>query len=331
MRIVVDAHGGDNAPLEIIKGCLLAVKELKNITILLVGRKNELLQVMADNGLPTDQFEIVDAPDVLTMEDEPTSVLKEKQYSSMAVAFRMLKEDKADAFVSAGNSGAVLVGATLLVKRIRGIKRAALGAVMPSTDGPYMMLDCGANVECKPEYLDQFAMMGSLYMKACLGIEKPRVALLNNGTEECKGPELQQQAYQLLKNNESINFIGNIEGREVPLGGCDVVVSDGFAGNIALKVSEGWGKMFSGVLKGMLTKNLKSKLAALLIMDEIQAFRKKMDYKEYGGAPLLGISKPVIKAHGSSDAKAFKNAIRQACTFAESNMILEIEKYLTKE
>ncbi len=331
MRIVVDAHGGDNAPLEIIKGCCMAVDELKDISILLVGRKNELQQIMADNGLPTNKVEIVDAPDVLTMEDEPTSVLREKQYSSMAVAFKLLKEDKADAFVSAGNSGAVLVGATLLVKRIRGIKRAALGAVMPSAKGPYIMLDCGANVECKPEYLDQFATMGSIYMKSCLQIDNPRVALLNNGTEECKGPELQQQTYQLLKKNPYINFIGNIEGREVPLGGSDVVVADGFGGNLTLKVSEGWGKLISGALKGMLTKNLKSKLAALLIMGEVNAFRKMMDYKEYGGAPLLGISKPVIKAHGSSDAKAFKNAIRQARTFAESNMILEIEKSLAAE
>ncbi len=330
MRIVVDAHGGDNAPLEIIKGCCLAVKELEDISILLVGRKNELQQVMTKNGLPATNIEIVDAPDILTMEDDPTSVLKEKQYSSMAVAFKLLKEDKADAFVSAGNSGAVLVGATLLVKRIRGIKRAALGAVMPSTKGPYIMLDCGANVECKPEYLDQFGMMGSIYMNRCLGIENPRVALLNNGTEECKGPDLQKQSYQLLKENKNINFIGNIEGREVPLGGSDVVVADGFSGNITLKVSEGWGKLISGALKEMLTKNLKSKLAALLIMSEINAFRKRFDYKEYGGAPLLGICKPVIKAHGSSDAKAFKNAIRQACTFAESGMIREIEKSLAE-
>jgi len=331
MRIVVDAHGGDNAPFEIIKGCCMAIDELKDISILLVGRKNELQEIMTKNGLPATGIEIVDAPDVLTMEDEPTSVLKEKQYSSMAVAFKLLKEDKADAFVSAGNSGAVLVGATLLVKRIRGIKRAALGAVMPSTIGPYIMLDCGANVECKPEYLDQFAMMGSLYMKSCLGIENPRVALLNNGTEECKGPELQKQAYQLMKENKSINFIGNIEGREVPLGGSDVVVADGFSGNITLKVSEGWGKLISGSLKEMLTKNLKTKLGALLIMSEINAFRKKLDYKEYGGAPLLGISKPVIKAHGSSDAKAFKNAIRQATTFAKSGMIREIENALSAE
>jgi glycerol-3-phosphate acyltransferase PlsX len=331
MRVVVDAHGGDNAPLEIIKGCCLAVEENQDLSILLVGRKNELLDIISQNGIPTNRFEIIDAPDILTMEDDPTSVLKEKQYSSMAVAFRLLKEEKADAFVSAGNSGAVLVGATLLIKRIRGIKRAALAAVMPSIAGPYMMLDCGANVECKPEYLDQFATMGSLYMQSCLGIESPRVALLNNGTEECKGPDLQKQAHQLMKDNENINFIGNIEGRELPLGGCDVVVADGFGGNLILKNSEGWGKFISITLKSLLTKNFKSKLAALLIMDQINDFRQKMDYKEYGGAPLLGISKPVIKAHGSSDAKAFKNAIRQARIFAESGMIQKIEESLQKE
>ncbi len=331
MRIIVDAHGGDHAPLEIIKGCLLAVKEIKDLAILLVGRKNELMAVMTQNGLPTDCFELVDAPDILTMEDAPTAILKEKQYSSMAVAFRLLKEDKADAFVSAGNSGAVLVGATMLIKRIRGIKRAALGAVMPSLNGPYILLDCGANVECKPEYLEQFGLMGSLYMQSCLQIPTPRVALLNNGAEAHKGTELQQAAFQLLKENKAIHFTGNIEGRDIPLGGCDVVVADGFSGNIALKISEGWGKMFSASLKEMLTKNWKSKLGALLILDQIRAYRKKMDYKEYGGAPLLGVTKPVIKAHGSSDALAFKSAIRQACVFADSGMIRTIEKDLGKE
>ncbi len=331
MRIVVDAHGGDNAPFEIIKGCCLAIKELKDISILLVGRKNELQQIIADNGLPSTGIEIIDAPDILTMEDDPTSVLKEKQYSSMAIAFRLLKEDKADAFVSAGNSGAILVGATLLVKRIRGIKRAALGAVMPSIEGPYILLDCGANVECKPEYLDQFATMGSLYMKSCLQIENPRVGLLNNGTEECKGTELHQQAHALMKANQNINFIGNIEGRDVPLGGSDVVVADGFSGNVTLKVSEGWGKFISLSLNQMFRKSLKTKLAYLLLKGQVNSFRQKMNYKEYGGAPLLGISKPVIKAHGSSDAGAFKNAIRQAQKFAESGMIREIEESLKQE
>ena len=328
MRIVVDAHGGDHAPLEIIKGCCLAAEEMNDLSIFLVGRKNELIQHISDQGLPADRFEIIDAPDIITMDDEPTSVLKEKQYSSMAVAFRFLKEDKADAFVSAGNSGALLVGATLLIKRIRGIKRAALGAVMPSLEGPYIMLDCGANVECKPEYLHQFGMMGSIYMKNCLKIEEPRVGLLNNGVEETKGTDLQKQAFQLLRNDPALRFIGNIEGREVPLGGADVVVADGFSGNIALKISEGWGKLFSVSLKEMFTKNARSKLSAAMVMNEIKAFRKKMDYKEYGGAPLLGVTKPVIKAHGSSDAVAFKNAIRQATAFAESNLIGSIEKYL---
>ncbi len=331
MKVVVDAHGGDNAPLEIIKGCAMAIEELKNIEILLVGQKETLEKIIAEHHINTAGIELLDAPDIITMEDDPTSVLKEKKESSMAVAFNVLKRGDADAFVSAGNSGAVLVGATLLVKRIKGIKRAALGAVMPSVKGPYMMLDCGANVECKPEYLEQFAMMGSIYMKSCLNIKEPRVALLNNGAEACKGTELHQQAYRLMKENKSIHFLGNIEGRDVPLGGSDVVVADGFSGNIALKISEGWGKMFATTLKGMFTETVLSKIGALFLMRQIESFRKLMDYKEYGGAPLLGIQKPVIKAHGSSDAKAIKNAIRQAQTFAESNMIQEIEKNLAGE
>ncbi len=330
MKVVVDAHGGDHAPLEIIKGCVMALKELKNLEILLVGQEEKLKELIREHNVSTEGIEILNAPDLITMEDDPTSVLKEKKDSSMVVAFRALKDGLADAFVSAGNSGAVLVGATLLVKRIKGIKRAALGAVMPSTSGPYIMLDCGANVECKPEYLDQFGMMGSIYMKSCLNVQNPRVALLNNGAEACKGTELHQQAYQLMKENKSINFIGNIEGRDAPLGGSDVVVADGFSGNIALKVSEGWGKMISASLKEMFTQSLLTKIGALFLMKQIKKFRKSMDYKEYGGAPLLGIQKPVIKAHGSSDAKAIKNAIRQALTFAESNMIQEIEKNLAQ-
>ncbi len=331
MKVVVDAHGGDNAPLEIIKGSIMALQEHKNLEILLVGQKDNLQKIIKEHNLNTNGIEILDAPDIITMEDDPTAVLKEKKDCSMAVAFKALKEGTADAFVSAGNSGAVLVGATLLVKRIKGIKRAALGAVMPSVTGPYIMLDCGANVECKPEYLDQFAMMGSIYMKSCLKVKNPRVALLNNGAEACKGTELHQQAYQLMAENKSINFLGNIEGRDVPLGGSDVVVADGFSGNIALKISEGWGKMISASLKDMFTKSLLTKIGALFLMQQIKSFKKSMDYKEYGGAPLLGIQKPVIKAHGSSDAKAIKNAIRQAITFAESNMIQEIEHNLIKE
>ncbi len=331
MKVVVDAHGGDNAPLEIIKGCAMAIDELDNLEILLVGQKEILEKIIQDHNINTTGMEILHAPDLITMEDEPTSILKEKKDSSMAVAFKALKDGMADALVSAGNSGAVLVGATLLVKRIKGIKRAALGAVMPSVKGPYIMLDCGANVECKPEYLEQFAMMGSIYMKSCLNIKEPRVALLNNGAEACKGTELHQQAYQLMKENKFIHFLGNIEGRDVPLGGSDVVVADGFSGNIALKISEGWGKMISSSMKEMFTKTFLSKIGALLLMRQIKAFRQMMDYKEYGGAPLLGIQKPVIKAHGSSDAKAIKNAIRQALTFAKSNMIQEIEKNLAQE
>lgn len=329
MKIAVDAHGGDNAPLEIIKGCRLAVDEL-NAQIVLVGKKDTIVQVMSDNNISDTGIEIVNAEEVITMEDDPTSVIKTKKDSSMAVAFKLLKDDVCDAFVSAGNSGAVLVGATMIVKRIRGVKRATLASVFPSDTGPLMLADCGANVICKPEYIEQFAIMGTEYMKYVHKIENPKVGLLNNGAEEHKGQELHQQAYQLMKESD-INFIGNVEGRDLAMGGCDVVVADGFSGNIALKTYEGVGKMMANGIKGIFKKNLITKIGAIFVLKQLNDFKKKFDYKEYGGAPLLGISKPVIKAHGSSDAKAIKNAIRQAITFHDSGMIKVIEDKLSKE
>ncbi len=327
MKVVVDAYGGDNAPLEIVKGCANAVKEL-DVEILLVGKKSELLKIMSDNSIPQTGIEILDAPGVLTMEDEPTSVIKDKKDSSMAMAFYALRDGKADAFVSAGNSGAILVGATMIVKRIRSVKRAALAVIMPTQGGPCMLLDSGANVECKPEYLEQFGLMGSIYMDRILGIKSPRIGLLNNGSESHKGLPLQVEAYKLLSDNQSINFVGNVEGRDIPFGKCDVAVADGFTGNIALKLFEGLGKMFSNSIKGIFKKNILTKIGALFVIKGINEFKKTMDYTEYGGAPLLGISKPVIKAHGSSNAKAIKNAIRQAIQFSGSGMIEAIEKNL---
>lgn len=329
MKIAVDAHGGDNAPLEIVKGCYLAKKEL-GAEITLVGRESEILSIMESEGINKDEFEIVGADVVLTMEDEPTSVIKSKKDSSMAVAFSLLKDGKCDAFVSAGNSGAVLVGATMIVKRIKGIKRAALAAIFPSETGPIMITDIGANVECKPEYLVQFGFMASEYMKHMFGIKNPKVGLLNNGTEEHKGTPLQQEAYQLLKESD-LNFEGNIEGRGIAAGGCDVIVTDGFTGNIALKTYEGIGKTMTKSIKGMFYHSLITKIGALFVMKQLNDFKKKFDYKEYGGAPLLGISKPVIKAHGSSDAKAIKNAIRQAIDFEKSGMIQVIEQKLSTQ
>ena len=327
MKVVVDAYGGDNAPLEIVKGCANAVKEL-DVEILLVGKKSELLKIMSDNSIPQTGIEILDAPGVLTMEDEPTSVIKDKKDSSMAMAFYALRDGKADAFVSAGNSGAILVGATMIVKRIRSVKRAALAVIMPTQGGPCMLLDSGANVECKPEYLEQFGLMGSIYMDRILGIKSPRIGLLNNGSESHKGLPLQVEAYKLLSDNQSINFVGNVEGRDIPFGKCDVAVADGFTGNIAIKLFEGLGKMFSNSIKGIFKKNILTKIGALFVIKGINEFKKTMDYTEYGGAPLLGISKPVIKAHGSSNAKAIKNAIRQAIQFSGSGMIEAIEKNL---
>ena len=329
MKIVVDAHGGDNAPYEIIKGCQMAVSEL-GAEIILVGKTEQLKKIMSENNISEAGIELYDAQDVITMEDDPTAVVKSKKDSSMAVAFRLLKEGKCDAFVSAGNSGAVLVGATMIVKRIQGVKRAALASVIPSESGPLMLTDIGANVVCKPEYIKQFAVMGTEYMRFIHKIDNPRVALLNNGTEEHKGQDLHQEAYKLLKDSQ-LNFIGNVEGRELAMGGSDVVVTDGFAGNIALKTYEGVGKMMSNGIKGIFKKNLMTKIGAVFVLKELNVFKKKFDYKEYGGAPLLGISKPVIKAHGSSDARAIKNAIRQAIIFHDSKMIDVIKEKLTEQ
>ncbi len=330
MKLAIDAHGGDNAPREIIKGCHLAKQEL-GAELILVGREQEILEIMQQEGIDKNEFEIVNTDVVLTMEDDPTSVVKAKNDSSMAVALKLVKDGVCDGAVSAGNSGALLVGATLIVKRIKGIKRAALATVFPSETGPLMLTDIGANVECKPEYLVQFGMMGAEYMKKMFGIENPKVALLNNGTEEHKGTPLHQEAYQLLKQDENVNFIGNIEGRDISFGGCDVAVTDGFTGNVALKTYEGIGKMMANNIKGIFKENLITKIGALFVLKQINAFKKKFDYKEYGGAPLLGISKPVIKAHGSSDAKAFKNAIRQAINFNESGMIDVISQKLNSQ
>ena len=330
MKLAIDAHGGDNAPREIIKGCHLAKSEL-GADLVLVGRESEILEIMKEEGIDKNEFEIVNADVILTMEDDPTSVVKGKNDSSMAVALKLVKDGVCDGAVSAGNSGALLVGATLIVKRIKGVKRAALATVFPSETGPLMLTDIGANVECKPEYLVQFGMMGAEYMKNMFGIENPRVALLNNGTEEHKGTPLHQDAYQLLKADSNVNFIGNIEGRDISFGGCDVAVTDGFTGNVALKTYEGIGKMMANNIKGIFKENIITKIGALFVLKQINAFKKKFDYKEYGGAPLLGIRKPVIKAHGSSDAKAFKNAIRQAINFEKSKMIEVITKKLSSE
>lgn len=322
MNIVIDAFGGDNAPLEVIKGAVDANRDF-NIDITLVGDENTIKKCAKDNALDISALKIKHADSVIDVCEEPTNVIKSKKDCSMAVGMQTLADGEGDAFVSAGSTGALVVGATFIVKRQKGIKRPALATILPTATTPTMLLDSGANADCRPEMLVQFAIMGSAYMNKILSVESPRIGLVNIGSEESKGRELELETYKQLK-NAPVNFTGNIEARQIPMGDCDVVVTDGFSGNLLLKLYEGMAKFFSGELKALLTKDFKSKIAALMVLNNVKEFKKKVDYSEYGGAPLLGTAKPVIKAHGSSNAKAFYNAIRQAKQFTETKVIDEI-------
>ncbi len=326
MKIIVDAFGGDNAPLEVIKGAAKAVSEL-DVEIILTGNEKIIRETAEKNGISLDKISIIHTESVIDIHEEPMMVIKDKSDCSMAVGLKALNEGKGDAFVSAGSTGALVVGATFLAKRIKDVKRAALAPIMPTAKGHMILVDGGANVDCRPEMLVQFGVMGSCYMNKVMGISKPKVGLVNIGSEDTKGRDLEIEAYKQFQ-NAPVDFYGNLEAREVPFGECDVVVSDGFTGNVLLKLYEGMGSYFSHTLKDMLTSNLGGKIAALMIMPKIKEFRKKMDYKEVGGAVLLGISKPVIKAHGSSDGKAFFNAIRQAKNCVDGKIIEEITSSL---
>ena len=322
MRIIVDVMGGDKAPDETVKGVCLAAREY-NATYILVGDRAQIERVAEENALDIRRFDVVHTGDVITMEDDPLCVVRGKNDSSMARGLRMLADGEGDAFVSTGNTGALFTGATLIVRKIKGVTRAGIGSVLPFAT-PTLLLDTGANVTVTEENLQQFGSMGSAYMRKIYGIAEPRVGLLNNGSEECKGTELQRNAYRLLANDPEINFVGNVEGNTAVFGGCDVLVADGFTGNVFLKGIEGIGKMMLLKLKDVLYSNTATKLAALTMKKQLMAMKKELDPKEHGGAPILGISKPVIKAHGSSDAVAFKNAIRQAIAYADSGVIYDL-------
>ena len=328
MRMIIDAMGGDNAPQEIVRGALRAKNEL-SVEITLVGRREDVLACLSDEEKP--QVTIVDAREIVTMEDEPTTATRRKKDSSMAVALRLLKDGAGGAVISAGSTGALLTGATLTVKRIHGIRRAALAPVLPAGEHGVMLIDCGANVECTAEYLLQFAYMGSFYAKKLMGIDNPRVGLLNVGTEDTKGGELQHHAFQLLKEADAegrIHFVGNVEGTGVFSGEADVVVTDGFTGNILLKGAEGIIKYMMKSLKGVFYKTAFNKLAALVLKKDLGAMKKSLDVNEVGGTALVGISKPVIKAHGSSNAASFFAAIRQAVNFVNADIIREITEHI---
>ena len=328
MKIIIDCMGGDNAPLEMLKGVVDAKAELGG-EYLLVGHKEILETVARENGLDISGFEILHAETVITMEDDAMA-FREKKDSSMTMALKALANGEGDAMVSCGNTGTLFAGATLTVRRIKGVHRAALAATLPFNP-PVLLLDCGANVTVQPEFLPQFAAMGSAYMKALYSLDNPRVGLLNNGAEEHKGTPLHTEAHQLLKACPDINFVGNVEGNQVPFSPGDILVTDGFTGNVLLKPMEGMGKMFSARMKGIFYKSLLTKLGALTVKKSFMQFKKDFDVKEHGGSPILGIRKPVIKAHGSSDARAFKSAIRQAMRFAESGAIESLERQLGAE
>lgn len=333
MKIILDAMGGDHAPVAPVLGAIEAAKTYGS-QITLVGRGEDILNVMKQNGIDTlpDGVEIANAEDVVDMHDDPANVIRKKPNSSMVVGLKMLADGRGDAFISAGSTGALLTGATLIVKRVKGIRRAAMGPAMPNkAGGKTVILDCGANAECTPEFLLQFGLVGSLHAKATYGVENPKVGLLNIGTEDTKGTPLQKEAYGLLQQASEkglLNFVGNVEARDVPLGAVDVVVCDGFAGNVLLKSIEGTAMFMGSLMSKMFKKNLLSKIAAAFVMKDIKAFKKLLDYREIGGTQFLGIQKPVIKAHGSSDQIAFRNAIRQAEEAAKRNISTQLEEGL---
>ena len=336
MRIILDAMGGDNAPKAPVLGAIEAAK-LYGAQITLVGKGNEILEVMKQEGindLPAG-IQITHADEVVDMHDDPANVIRKKKNSSLVLGLKMLADGEGDAFIAAGSTGALISGATLLVKRVKGVRRAAMGPMMPNkAGGKTVLLDCGANAECTPEFLLQFGLIGSLYAKKSLGLKNPRVGLLNIGSEETKGGELQKQAHALLSdaNDQGVlNFIGNIEGRDVLLGGVDVVVCDGFSGNVLLKSIEGTAYFMGSLMKNKIFKrNILSMIGYLFCKKGVDEVMKMMDYREIGGTQFLGIKKPVIKAHGSSDALAFRNAVKQAMDAAETNIAPELEQELQK-
>ena len=336
MKIILDAMGGDNAPQAPVLGAVAAAKDFgANIT--LVGKGDEILSVLRNAGIEDlpEGLEISHADDVVDMHDDPATVIHKRKNSSMVLGLKMLADGQGDAFISAGSTGALLTGATLIVKRVKGIRRAAMGPAMPNkAGGKTVIVDCGANAECTPEFLLQFGLVGSLHAKKLCGLENPRVGLLNIGTEDSKGTPLQKKAYGLLKQAGEqglINFIGNVEGRDVLLGGVDVVVCDGFSGNVLLKSIEGTAYFMGSLMKNKIFKrNLLSKIGYLFCKRGVDEVMKMMDYREIGGTQFLGIKKPVIKAHGSSDALAFRNAVHQAQVAAAADNSAELESSLAK-
>ncbi len=328
VRIAVDANGGDNAPDMVIDACLLALEEEQNIELVLFGKVDELELKLKDKKYDQSRMSFVDAREVIENCESPVLAIRRKKDSSIVKGLRSVKTGDTDAFVSAGSTGAVLAGGTLIVGRIKGIERPALGSFIPTTNGVTLLMDVGANVDSKPRFLHQFAKMGSVYYNSYMGTEKPTIGLINVGSEDEKGNQLAKDTFALLKEDKDLNFIGNIEGRDIAFGEANVVIADGFVGNVILKHTEGLASMLLKQIKTAMTSTWYAKIGALLVKGPLKKMLKSFDYKEYGGAPLLGLEGLVVKAHGSSDARAFKNAILQCKTFSEEKVNDKIKQYL---
>jgi glycerol-3-phosphate acyltransferase PlsX len=328
MKIVVDAMGGDHAPRVPIDASIKAIKEL-GIDIILVGDSALLERNLAGYDYPREKIQVVHASEVITNYDEPAMAVRHKKDSSIVIAANLLKQGKADALLSMGNTGALLAAGLLVVGRIKGIARPAIGTLLPSKQGPVLLIDAGANTNCKPENLVQFGVMGDIFIRRVLGKNMPVVGLISNGEEEGKGDDLTKETYPLMT-KAPFHFVGNVEGRDIMEGDTDIIVCDGFVGNVILKTIEGVGNILSGELKNMFLKNLKTKIGYYFVKDGVNNIRKMMDYREYGGAPLLGVKKPMIKGHGSSDTKAAFSALIQAKKFAEASVISDIETVIKK-
>ena len=319
-KIAVDAMGGDNAPAEVVKGAVDACLARNDVKLFLLGKEESVREELKKYNYPREQIEVVDAPEVIEMAEPPVLAIRKKKQSSIVVGMNMVKQKEADAFVSAGSSGAILVGGQTIVGRIKGIRRPPLAPLIPTETGVSLLIDCGANVDARPEHLLQFAQMGSIYMEQVVGIKNPRVAIVNIGAEEEKGNALVKETYPLLLDCKDINFIGGIEAREIPHGGADVIVCEAFVGNVILKLYEGLGATLIGVIKKGMLSTLRSKIGALLVKPALKETLKTFDASEYGGAPLLGLNGLVVKTHGSSKAKEITNSILQCVTFHEKDI-----------
>lgn len=331
INVALDAMGGDNAPYEIVKGAVDAVNRHSEVCIKLVGREDILVSELSRYDYDQSRIQVVNATEVIETAEHPVNAIRKKKDSSMVVALNLVKEAKADAFVSAGSTGAVLVGAQAIVGRIPGVKRPPLAPVLPTANGPVILVDCGANVDSRPDHLVLFARMGAIYSKYVLGIDNPKVGIANNGAEEEKGNQLVKETFPLLKECKDINFTGSVETKDIPQGTVDVVVCDGFVGNAILKMYEGVGTTLISEIKSSLMTTFRGKLGGLLIKPSLKKVLKKYDATEYGGAPMLGLNGLVVKAHGSSKSKEITNAIYQCVQFSEADINSKIKESLANE